>query len=167
MAFKGIRRSIGDLIGDAVARPEPDWHALYGDVGLRNTAADAAHHCAQLISEGASPDECWRFGILQTLDYYDSAVRRGGISLGKQVFSEEPERTGDQSIDAAFAALADHVATRDGWESPAWAKDESRHTSQPWYAMSPASQRNEAQKESPRSFRDRGIFITPYALARA
>ncbi|UNX54742.1 hypothetical protein MF406_00050 [Georgenia sp. TF02-10] len=37
-----------------------------------------------------------------------------------QAFTERPPRTGAVQLDAAFAAVADHLAERDGWQAPAW-----------------------------------------------
>lgn len=166
MSFKGTLLPIGELIALAQAEPEPDWRALYGHIGLESTAADAARFCAELIAEGRTLSECWRFGILQTVDYYDSAVRRGGVELGAQVFAAEPERTGAQAVDAAFAALADHLGERDGWKPAPWAADPSRRTHR-WFAAQPVLFHDEALRDSPRAFRDRGIFITSRGLNRA
>lgn len=95
-----------------------------------------------------------------------STLRRGGITLAAQVFAEEPPSTGAAQIDAAFAALADHLAERDGWRAPSWAVDAARRTSS-WYPAVPDVFRAEADRESPRAFRERGIFITGRSLARA
>lgn len=166
MAYKGTVLSVGQLVARSQAAPDPDWKALYGHIGLRNDAADAASHCARLLSEGASLNTCWRFGILQTVDYYDSCVRRSGVDLGAQVFAREPQHTGAVQVDAAFAALAAHLAERDGWTPPTWASDPDRRT-EPWYvAQSPAFYA-EADRESPPAFRSRGVYISANDLNRA
>ena len=89
-----------------------------------------------------------------------------GIGLATEVFSAEPPRTGSPQIDAAFAALADHLAQRDGWATPAWALDPSRRTDT-WYPAVPQIFRATADRESPQAFRRRGILITARSLARA
>lgn len=42
------------------------------------------------------------------------------------VFAREPEPTGWHEINAAFAALADHLSGRDGWTAPEWVRDSAR-----------------------------------------
>ncbi len=86
--------------------------------------------------------------------------------MAAQVFAVEPPRTGAEQIDAAFAALAAHLADRDGWVGPAWAQDPSRCTTA-WYPGVPVIFRAEADRESPDAFRQRGIFITARSLLRA
>lgn len=163
MVFQGEVLPIGTLVERAQAAPASNPAT---GVGVRHTAAANARHCADLLAAGDSLDACWRFGILQTFDDYASTLRRGGITLAAQVFAEEPPSTGAAQIDAAFAALADHLAERDGWQAPSWAVDAARRTSS-WYPAVPDVFRAEADRESPRAFRERGIFITGRSLARA
>lgn len=122
--------------------------------------------CAALLAAGDSLDACWRFGILQTLDDYTSTLRRSGTTLAAEVFAAEPAPTGSVQLDAAFAALADYLAERDGWQAPDWAADAARRTDG-WYPAVPAIFRAEAERESPRAFRERGILITGRSLDRA
>jgi hypothetical protein len=84
------RLSVGELVDRALVAPEPDWRALYGHIGLRSDAADASAACAMLLEAGGSCNDCWRHGILKTVDYYDSCVRRGVVTLGRRVFDREP-----------------------------------------------------------------------------
>ena len=119
-----------------------------------------------MLLEDDSLAACWRFGVLQALDDYTSAVRRRGLDLGAMVFAREPEPTGSHEIDAAFAALADHLSGRDGWTAPEWVRDPARVTP-PWFPDVPAIFRDEAQQQSPRAFHERGIFITAASLNRA
>lgn len=135
-------------------------------VGVRHTAAGNAALVAELLATGDSPQTGWRFGVLQTLDDYTSTLRRGGPQLAAGVFADEPAPTGSAELDAAFAALADHLAERDGWQAPAWVDDPARRTAS-WYPAVPAIFRAEAARDSPRAFRQRGIFITSRSLARA
>src|SRR6218665_50010 len=164
------------------AQPAPAYEPG-ADVGVRHTAADNAARCAVLLSAGDTPEACWRFGILQTLDDYastlphpagilqpldDSAppLRRGGVKLAAEVFAPAPAPTGSVRIDAAFAALADHLAEHDGWPAPAWATDPARRADG-WYPAVPTIFRAEAEQDSPRAFRPRGILITGRSLDRA
>ncbi len=163
MVFQGEVLSIGALLERAHAAPayEPARH-----VGVRHTAADNALRCAELLAAGESLDACWRFGILQTLDDYTSTLRRGGAALAALVFIAAPAPTGSDEVDAAFAALAEHLAERDEWQVPAWANDPARRTDG-WYPAVPDSWRAEAERDSPPAFAQRGIFITGRSLNRA
>lgn len=163
MVFQGEVQSVATLLNAARGAPET---VLGTDVGVRHTAADNARACRDLLATGEGLDACWRFGILQTLDDYTSVLRRGGPALAARVFAEEPEPTGAGQLDAAFAALADHLAEHDGWQAPAWALSPARRTAA-WYPAVPAIFHADAERESPRAFRQRGILLTVRSLARA
>ena len=163
MVFQGEVLPIGALLERAQTAPAYEPGA---GVGMRHTAADNAAHCAVLLAAGDTSEECWRFGILQTLDDYASTLRRGGTALAAAVLASEPAPTGSTRVDAAFAALADHLAERDGWPFPAWAMNSARRTDG-WYPAVPAIFRAEAERDSPWAFRERGILITGRSLSRA
>ncbi|MFB9774854.1 hypothetical protein [Brevibacterium otitidis] len=163
MVFLGEIRPVSELLSAALAEPAP---VPATDIGVRHTAAGNAKACRDLLAEGEGLDACWRFGILQTLDDYTSTLRRGGPDLAAGVFVDEPEPTGAGELDAAFAALADHLAERDGWTPPVWALDPARHTTA-WYPSVPAIFRADADRESLRAFRQRGVFLTDRSLLRA
>lgn len=163
MTFKGQVLTVDEMLREALSAPETN---VVMGVGVRHTAADNAAFCRDLLGTRATLDECWRFGILQTLDDYTSTVRRGGTELGAAVFTAEPPPTGDARIDSAFAALACYLAGRDGWDPPAWTEDPSRYLGDHWYPAVPGIYRNEADEDSPPAFADRGIFITNRSLAR-
>lgn len=163
MAFQGGVLSVGALLDAARGVPETAPNA---SAEVRHTAAQNAAACRTMLAAGERLDACWRFGILQTLDDYTSAQRRCGPGLAAGVFTEEPPRTGSGELDAAFAALAEHLAERDGWPTPAWASDPGRRTTA-WYPSVPAIFRADADRESPEAFRRRGIYITSRSLARA
>lgn len=164
MAFQGNVQSVTAML--QADRAVSDSSKVGMHEFVRNTAATNAADCHQLLATGHSVDECWRFGILQTLDDYTSALKRGGVGLAKTVFQDEPEPTGSGQLDAAFAALADYLAERDGWSTPAWVLEPNRRTTR-WYPAVPEFMRAEADAESPRAFRRRGIRITHRSLARA
>jgi hypothetical protein len=163
MVYRGDVLSVGALLEHALASRAPEAAA---DVGVRHTARGNAAVCAALIGAGEPPDQGWRFGILQTLDDYTSTLRRGGPALASRVFADEPAATGSAGLDAAFAALAEHLAGRDGWPVPAWAADPARRT-EAWYPDVPAIFRAEAERDSPPAFRKRGVWITARSLDRA
>ncbi|WP_167203020.1 hypothetical protein [Actinomyces respiraculi] len=166
MAFKGIVLSIGELVEQAQAEPSSQGPTKPDDHRLLHTAAGEAADGAMLLRRGASLTDVWRFGIIQALDDYASTVQRGGIRLGARFFDDEPAPTGAIEVDAAFAALAEHLAERDGWEAPTWAGQPWRVTTG-WYPDVIAWERDEARRTSPPAFRQRGIYITPRALERA
>ncbi len=164
MAFQGEILSVTEMIRLAeLAPPAPRSSA-----GVLHTAVGAARDAAELVDAGEPATAGWRFGVLQALDDYTSTCLRGGTELGAQVFTEPPAPTGSVELDAAFAALADYLAERDGWAAPLWIHDAWR-TVKPgqWWAKTPNIYRQIALEESPRAFRDRGIWITLSGLARA
>jgi hypothetical protein len=163
VVFRGDVLMVGELIDHAEAAPP---YTSPADVGVRHTAAGNAAGCAELIADGESADDGWRFGVLQTLDDYNSTLRRGGPQLASQVFMDEPAPTGSARLDAAFAALAEHLAARDGWTAPAWAGNPARRADD-WYPGVPAIFKDEADKDSPPAFARRGIWITTRSLDRA
>ncbi len=163
MVFQGEVLSVAALLDAARATPET---APSPSAGVRHTAAQNAADCRTLLNDGEALEVCWRFGILQTLDDYTSALRRGGPDLAARVFADEPPRTGSAGVDAAFAALAEYLAERDGGQTPGWALDPSRRTTS-WYPAVPAIFHADADRESPEAFRRRGILITSRSLARA
>jgi hypothetical protein len=158
VVFKGKVLSVSEMIPlSDEAGPAPMRTA-----GVLHTAAGNARRAAEPATEG------WRFGVLQTLDDYTSTYRRGGAELGAQVFAPAPEPTASPELDAAFAALAEYLAERDGWTAPAWTSDAWRSVAPAeWWASTPSIYRDVALEESPRPFRDRGIWITLSGLARA
>ena len=162
MVYQGEVLPIGVLLERAHATPASEP----ATAGVRHTAAQNARRCADLLAAGEPLDACWRIAILQTLDDYTSTLGRGGPALAGQVFTTEPPTTGSPELDAAFAALADHLAECDGWKVPAWALDPARRTSA-WYPAVPNAWRAEAERDSPRAFAQRGIFITSRSLNRA
>lgn len=163
MAYRGEVLSVGELRRRSDAQPR----SVVANVGARHTAAGNAARIADLLREGESAAAAWRFGILQTLDDYRSTLRRAGTTSAATVFTDEPAPTGSRELDAAFAALAEHLAAADGWTPPAWAADAARTVPGKWFATTPELFRDEAVSDSPPAFRKRGIFITRYALSRA
>ncbi|WP_196716709.1 hypothetical protein [Actinomyces trachealis] len=165
MTFQGAILSVGELIERAKAAPAPVADPS-SPLRMLHTAATNAADVAALMLRGDSLDDAWRFGVLQTIDDYNSNMRRGGTTHARHVFDDEPAPTGSAQIDAAFAALADYLAQRDGWQVPDWAGKPWRVTSD-WYPVVISWGRDEARRTSPRAFRRRGIYITPLGLARA
>lgn len=166
MGFKGKRLGTQELLNYALNDPEPDWAKLYGATELSNTAADAARGVRELKKLG-EPD-LWRHGIVQALDYYISAKRRGRVELAEQVFTHEvPPLVGVDVIDAGFAALAQYLANRDGWKAPDWIDDPARTNSTEFFVFDDPWFRREARLNAPEEFRSRNLIIHPRSLSRA
>ena len=68
--------SFEDFFTTAMAQPDTDWRQTHSHIGLTGTAVDGARAAADLIAVGEPLIEAWRFGILHTVDTYDSARRR-------------------------------------------------------------------------------------------
>ncbi len=85
----------------------------------------------------------------------------------RRVFARVPAQTGSDAVDAAFAALAQYLAARDGWDPPAWSTDRARVASERWYVAQLPAFRPEADRESPPEFRARNVFIGANDLNRA
>lgn len=165
MIFKGTVLSVTQMLRQEEAPRGRGLVAVVPD-GPRHTAASNAGAAGALLAGPGGADECWRFVVLQTLDDYTSSLRRGGTRLARRVFDDEPAPTGSSELDAALAALADHLAERDGWAPPPWVDDPDRTTTA-WYPCVPPIFRADADEQSPRAFRRRGILITDRSLARA
>lgn len=111
--------------------------------------------------------ELWRHTVLQTLDDYESDLRAGGIELAGAGLEPEPALTGDERVDAALAALVEHLARRDGWQPPTWTAAPERATTRWWFVDELEGLRLRALRESPLSFRKRGVFVGEGGLRRA
>jgi len=110
--------------------------------------------------------QIWRHVVLQGLDDYQRALRLGGVEQAAAMFADEPALTGDDRVDAALAALAEHLARRDGWKVPAWARQDRRTTLDWWFVDDLPALQAFALRESPLSFRKRGVFIGDGGLHR-
>ena len=75
---------------------------------------------------------------------------------------DEPRSTGDGHWDVFLAALAEHVAARDGRGAPEWTDQRILETF--WFPFNSRGARADALVHSPPSFRRRGIFVAPQEL---
>lgn len=161
-AYGGPVLSVEELLSQLDAAPK--W--VPRNKELTHTASFNALQASELLAEGLSEGEVWRFGVLQTIDDYGSALRRGGVDLASQVFDDEPGATGSRRLDTAFVAVAEYLALRDGWSSPKWV-EESQLRVDDWFPAVPPRLRALARYESPTAFAKRGIFVTHAGLTRA
>lgn len=135
-------------------------------VGVGLDAVAAAALAARLLAGGEPLSARWRHCVLQLLDDYEHDLRRSGADVARRRFSAEPERTESPQVDAALAALAEHLARRDGWPVPRWAQHPARYASTWWFVTPLAGMHATALQQSPAAFRKRGVFITADGLSR-
>jgi hypothetical protein len=137
---------------------------MAASVGL--DAVSAATLADELLAQGESLLFAWRHVIVQLLDDYTHDLARAGATAASQRFTREPPPTSSAEVDAALAALAEHLARRDSWELPARARKPGRDSPKWWFVTPLREMHATALQESPPSFRTRGIFITAGALSR-
>jgi hypothetical protein len=131
------------------------------------SVTDAAEVAAGMIAAGDRLSDIWRFAVIQMLDDYRSVLRHNGTAAGARMWQPSPAPTGDVRVDAAFSALAEHLARGDGWPAPRWTREPHREAWPWWFVSELRGMHPRALVESPASFRRRGVFITVGALERA
>ena len=129
-------------------------------------AVGAALLADDLLLEGGTLQSVWRYAIVQLFDDYSHDLGRAGASVASQRFTREPPPTRSAEVDAALAALAEHLARRDNWRLPSWARKPGRYSTKWWFVTPLRGMHPTALQESPPSFRTRGVFITRGALSR-
>ena len=117
------------------------------DLGAHLAAADDDRHRWRLIAE-----------FLEEFGHEPAGER-------VELLADEPPRTGDERWDVFLAALAEHLAARDGRAAAAWAAD--RRLAVFWFPFNTAAARVDALVHAPVSFRRRGIFVAPGELGVA
>jgi hypothetical protein len=85
-----------------------------------------------MLSDGERLSRLWRYVFAQLLDDYTSVLNHAGVQAAARMWSQAPQVTGDSRVDAAFAAMAEYLARRDGWKVPAWAALPQREA-WPWW----------------------------------
>lgn len=79
-----------------------------------------------------------------------------------QLLEGEPAFIGDERWDVLLAALAEHLAARDGLASPTWCQ--TRHLRRFWFPFNTPAARADAIVHAPAAFRRRGIFLSAHEL---
>lgn len=133
---------------------------------MAHSVQAAAAAARGMLRGGEALHDIWRLCVLQLLDEYESTRRHDGLKEAASLLAHPPDRTGDDRVDAAFAALAEHLARRDGFSVPHWATELDRTTGTWWFVVTLPGLHPRALVESPLSFRKRGVFITSAALER-
>ena len=99
----------------------------------------------------------WRL-VAEFLEEYRHEVPASRHAL----LAPEPAPTGDERWNVFLAALAEHLAARDGRAGPPWVED--RRLDSFWFPFDTAAARADALVHAPAAFRRRGVFIAPQEL---
>jgi hypothetical protein len=106
---------------------------------------------------GADESLRWRF-VAEFLEEY----RWEPVETRQGLLADEPALTGDERWDVFLAALAEHVAARDGHDGPVWAS--TRALRRFWFPFNDRAARVDAVVHAPAAFRRRGVFVAPQEL---
>lgn len=106
---------------------------------------------------GADESRRWRL-VAEFLEDY----RHEPPGARPALLSDAPGPTGDERWDVFLAALAEHVAARDGRPAPDWA--EERALRQFWFPFNTRSARTDAVVHAPAAFRRRGVYVSAHEL---
>ena len=105
----------------------------------------------------ASRSDRWRL-VAEFLEEY----RWEPIENRDQLLAGEPPSTSDERWDVLLAALAEHLAARDGRGAPAWS--EPRRLRRFWFPFNTPAARVDAVVHAPAPFRRRGVFVSAHEL---
>jgi hypothetical protein len=105
-------------------------------------------------------DERWLM-IAEFLEEHRHEPRERRLEL----LQAEPPPTGDEHWDVFLAALAEHLAAKDGRRGPRWC--EQRHLYRFWFPFNTPLARTEAIVHAPAAFRRRGVMLARNELERA
>ncbi|MQA27144.1 MAG: hypothetical protein GEU94_17140 [Micromonosporaceae bacterium] len=78
------------------------------------------------------------------------------------LLEREPPAVGDERWDVFLAALAEHLAARDGRGAPLWV--ESRSLRRFWFPFNTRAARVDALVHAPAAFRRRGVYVAAQEL---
>lgn len=102
-------------------------------------------------------------------EFMDEFYMLHGDRAGQQaMIDDEPDLSGDETIDAYVAAAAEHLALRWGLAVPAWVDTPERDgPSNPFFHPATATMRDQYLIELPYPFKKRNIFTNREPLQRA
>jgi hypothetical protein len=106
---------------------------------------------------GADDSRRWRL-IAEFLEEY----RWEPLATRTELLAQEPVGTGDERWDVFLAALAEHLAARDGRAAPAWV--ETRSLRRFWFPFNTRAARVDAVVHAPAAFRRRGVYVAAHEL---
>jgi hypothetical protein len=105
----------------------------------------------------ANQSNRWRL-VAEFLEEY----RWEPIERRYQLLAAQPPSTGDERWDVLLAALAEHLAARDGHGAPPWS--ESLRLQRFWFPFNTPAARVDAVVHAPAAFRRRGVFLSAHEL---
>jgi hypothetical protein len=111
---------------------------------------------ARLLPNASRPGQ-WRL-VAEFLEEY----RWEPIDSRYGLLAAEPPSTTDERWDVLLAALAEHLAARDGRGAPAWS--EPRRLRRFWFPFNTPAARGDAVVHAPAAFRRRGVFVSAHEL---
>lgn len=106
---------------------------------------------------GAGESQRWRL-IAEFLEEY----RWEPADVRPVLLTDEPPSTGDEHWDVFLAALAEHLAARDGRGAPSWV--EPRSLRRLWFPFNTRAARVDALVHAPAAFRRRGVYVAAQEL---
>lgn len=109
------------------------------------------------LLQAASRLDWWRL-VAEFLEEY----RWEPVDHRHKLLESEPPSTGDERWDVLLAALAEHLAARDGRGAPAWSQP--RRLRRFWFPFDTPAARVDAVVHAPAAFRRRGVFVSAYEL---
>ncbi|XVV13749.1 hypothetical protein ACQP2X_05170 [Actinoplanes sp. CA-131856] len=110
-----------------------------------------------VLLDGVDDSTRWRL-VAEFLEEY----RWEPVESRPGLLEAEPAGTGDEHWDVFLAALAEHVAARDGRDGPAWAG--SRSLRRFWFPFNGRAARVDAVVHAPAAFRRRNVFVARQEL---
>lgn len=84
------------------------------------------------------------------------------VETRSTLLDEEPAATGDEHWDVFLAALAEHLAAKDGRGAPPWV--ETRSLRRLWFPFNTRAARVDALVHAPAAFRRRGVYVAAQEL---
>jgi len=111
---------------------------------------------ARLLIDSDTPRR-WRL-VAEFLEEY----RWEPLDTRQGMLATEPAGTDDERWDVFLAALAEHLAARDGRGAPTWV--ESRSLRRFWFPFNTRAARVDAIVHAPAAFRRRGVYLAAQEL---
>lgn len=129
---------------------------------MQDKAAVQTYEPMTLVRLGQGLGSCdaserWRW-VAEFLEEY----RWESVEVRPRLLAEEPAATGDEHWDVFLAALAEHLAAKDGRGAPAWTEERSLRTF--WFPFNTRAARVDAVVHAPAAFRRRGVFVAAQEL---
>lgn len=150
-------RQLSDWVGDENKTAVLGYgYGMKQARGARKYRAMTLADLASLLKD-ANRSLQWRL-LAEFLEEY----RWEPVESRHRLLASEPPNTGDERWDVLLAALAEHLAARDGRGAPAWS--EPRRLRRFWFPFNTPAARADAIVHAPAAFRRRGVFVSSHEL---